>query len=130
MPAGLSLATVATCAALAAAVFGGAYALAHDEPPGPAPTPASPTPIRLEREPIGELHRASPLPALIVPPPRTQPAEVAPVAEAPSPAPAGEVPAPVVAPTPQPAPTPEPTPAPAPKPPPPAKKPLTFDDSG
>jgi len=136
MPERLSFATVATCAVLASAAFGGAYALAHDEPAKPAPTPAAPTAIRLKADPIGELHRVSPLPQLVVLPPRpapTEPAatEPAPVAEAPSPvvpAPAPEAPA--SAPTPAPAPSPEPAPAPAPKPPAPAKEPLTFDDSG
>jgi hypothetical protein len=120
----LSLATVATCAVLAGVGFGGAYALAHDEPPPPSPAPASPAAIRLEGDPIGELHRASPLPALIVPPPRTQPTETVPVTEDQQPVvtiPASEAPAAT--------PTPEPTPTPTPKSPP-AKKPLTFDDSG
>jgi hypothetical protein len=129
MPERLSLATVATCAVLAGAVFGGAYALAHDRPAEPAPAPASPTAIRLEHHPIGELGSVGPLPALIVPPPRPQPSEPEPVVEDSlpvAPAPAPEVPAPT------PAPAPEPAPAPAPKPPAPApaKQPLTFDDSG
>jgi hypothetical protein len=123
MPDRLSLATVAV---LAAAVFGGAYALAHDSPAAPAPSPASPTAIRLEHDPIGELGRVSALPALIVPPPRRKPTEPAPVVADPTPV--------VSAPTPEvssPAPTPTPTPTPAPKPAPaPAKPPLTFDDSG
>jgi len=126
MPDRLSLATVATCAVLAGAVFGGAYALAHDDPAKPEPAPASPTAIRLEHDPIGELGRVSPLPALIVPPPKPTPVEPAPVVETPAPvvsAPAPAVSAPAPAPTPEPAPTPKPTP-------PPAKKPLTFDDSG
>jgi outer membrane biosynthesis protein TonB len=126
MPERLSLATVAACAVLAAAVFGGAYALAHDGPAAPAPAPASPTTIGLKHEPIGELHRVSPLPALIVPPPRPEPTQTVPTQTEP----VVTTPAPVVsapAPTPTPTPTPEPTPAPAPKP---AKKPLTFDDSG
>jgi hypothetical protein len=126
MPERLSFATVATCAVLAGAVFGGAYALAHDGPAAPAPAPASPTAIKLKDDPIGELRRVSPLPALIVPPPRPAPAEPEPVVEDPpavAPAPAPEVPAPA------PAVAPEPAPAPAPKPPAP-RKPLTFDDSG
>jgi hypothetical protein len=127
MPDRLSLATVAACAALAVTVFGGAYALAHDGPAKPAPPPASPTAIRLKQDPVGELHRVSPLPALIVPPPRPEPAQPEPVVPAPVPTAAPEVSAP--APVPVPAPTPEPAPAPAPKPPP-AKQPLTFDDSG
>ncbi|HKG03336.1 MAG TPA: hypothetical protein VKB03_09140 [Conexibacter sp.] len=127
MPDRLSLATVAICAVLAGAVFGGAYALAHGDPAKPAPAPASPTAIRLEHEPIGELGRVSPLPALIVPPPKPAPVEPVPVIEE-TPAPVVSPPAPVVS-APEPTPTPEPTPAPAPTPPP-AKKPLTFDDSG
>jgi hypothetical protein len=133
MPERLSLATVATCAVLAGAVFSGAYALAHDGPAEPAPAPASPTTIRLEHDPIVELRRVSPLPALIVPPPRPEPAEPEPVVEAPAPvvpAPEPEAPAPAPVPAPAPAPAPEPAPAPAPKPPAPAKPPLTFDDSG
>jgi hypothetical protein len=129
MPERLSLATVAACAVLAGAVFGGAYALAHDRPAKPSPAPASPTTIRLKDDPIGELRRVSPLPALIVPPLRPAPAEPAPVTEAPPPVAPAPTPAPEV-PTPAPAPAPEPAPAPAPKPPPPAKEPLTFDDSG
>jgi hypothetical protein len=121
MPEQLSLATVATCAVLAGAVFGGAYALAHDGPAEPA-APASPTTIRLKDDPIGALRRVSPLPALIVPPPRTEPAAPAPVVE--------EPPAIVPAAAPAPAPEPAPAPAPAPKPQAPPKKPLTFDDSG
>ncbi|MFY9578653.1 MAG: hypothetical protein WAQ33_04960, partial [Gaiellaceae bacterium] len=70
----MSLATVATCAALAGAVCSGAYALAHDTPAEPAPAPASPPTIRLEDDPIAELRRVSPLPAPIVPP-RSEPAE-------------------------------------------------------
>jgi hypothetical protein len=120
MPEQLSLATITTYAVLAGAVFGGAYALAHDGPAKPAPAPASPTALRLEGDPIGELRRVSPLPALIVPPPRPEPAEPKPVVEEPPPV--------VVAPAP--APAPEPPPVPAPRPRPPAKKPLTFDDSG
>ncbi|HEV7772363.1 MAG TPA: hypothetical protein VGO48_03610 [Conexibacter sp.] len=126
MPDRLSLATVATCAVLAGAVFGGAYALAHDGPAKPAPAPASPTAIQLKHDPIGELGRVSPLPALIVPPPKPAPVEPVPVVE--TPAPVVSTPAPVVS-APAPAPTPEPAPTPTPTPPP-AKKPLTFDDSG
>lgn len=124
MPERLSLATVAACAVLAAAVFGGAYALAHDGPAKPAPAPSSPTAIRLAHDPVGEISRVSPLPALIVPPPRPEPAEPEPVLEEPLPVdsePEPEVPAPAPAPVPQPAPTPAP-----PKP----KPPVTFDDSG
>lgn len=133
MPERLSLATVATCAVLAGAVFGGAYALAHDGPAEPAPAPVSSTTVRLKHDPIGVLHRASPLPALIVPPPRPAPAEPEPepVIEAPPPvvpASAPEVSAP--APAPAPASAPEPAPAPTPRPSAPAKEPLTFDDSG
>lgn len=132
MPERLSLATVVACAALAAAVFGGAYALAHDKPVEPAPAPAAPTTIRLKDEPIGELSRVSPLPALIVPPPRPEPAE--PAAPAPDaeettpfvPAPEPEVPSYTPPPTPTPAPEPEPEPEPAPA----KEPPLTFDDSG
>jgi outer membrane biosynthesis protein TonB len=121
MPDRLSLATVAACAALAAAVFGGAYALAHDGPAKPAPEPSSPTAIRLVHDPIGELGRVSPLPALIVPPPKPAPVEPTPVVE---------TPAPVVS-APAPTPTPQPTPAPTPTPQPSKPKPLqTFDDSG
>jgi hypothetical protein len=122
MPQRLSRATVATCAVLAVAAFGGAFALAHDGPAKPAPAPASPTALRLRDDPIGELHPVSPLPALIVPRPRRAPAAPAPTVTAPSPV--------VSTPTPTPAPAPAPTPAPAPKPPPPAKPPVTFDDSG
>ena len=128
MPERLSLATVATCAVLAGAVFGGAYALAHDGPAKPAPAPASPTTIRLKDEPIGELHRVRPLPALIVPRPRPKPAQTQI-----QPQPAGTVPAPVAsapAPAPTPAPAPQPAPAPRPRKPAPAKPPVTFDDSG
>ena len=127
MPEHVSLATVATCAVLAGAVFGGAYALAHDGPADRAPAPTSPTAIRLEHDPIGELHRVSPLPALIVPPPKPEPAEPQPVVD--DAAPVVPAPTPEVV-TPAPAPAPAPTPAPAPKPPAPTKKPLTFDDSG
>ncbi|MFL5817695.1 MAG: hypothetical protein ACJ76L_08840 [Conexibacter sp.] len=131
MPDRLSLATVATCAALAAAaVFGGAYALAHDGPAEPAAAPASPTAIRLEHDPIGELGRVSALPALIVPPPKPAPVEPAPAVEVPAPVvstPTPEVSAPAPAPAPEPAPAPTPTPKPTP---PPAKPPVTFDDSG
>jgi hypothetical protein len=122
MPERLSFATVAACTVLAGAVSGGAYALAHDGPAEPAPAPASPTTIRLKDDPIGALHHVSPLPALIVPPPRPVPAEPAPVIES--------SPSVVPAAAPAPAPAPTPAPAPAPKPHPPAKKPLTFDDSG
>lgn len=124
MPERLSLATVAACAVLAGAVFGGTYALAHDDPAKPAPPPAAPTTIQLKDAPIGQLHRVSPLPALIVPPPPPPPTQTVPTVTAP--APVATTPAPVATPAPAPA----PTPAPAPKPPPPAKKPLTFDDSG
>ena len=55
MPERLSLATVAACVGLAGAVFGGAYALAHDGPAEPASAPAPPTAIRLEHDPVGEL---------------------------------------------------------------------------
>lgn len=130
MPERLSLAAAATCAVLAAAVFGGAYALAHGDPARPAAAPASPTAIRLEAEPIGALRRVSPLPALIVPPPRPAPVEPEPFIEDPQ-LPAVPAPAPEVsAPAPTPTPTPAPTPAPAPRPTAPAKPPLTFDDSG
>jgi hypothetical protein len=120
MPERLSLATVATCAVLAGAVFGGAYALAHDGSAEPASALASPTTVRLKDDPVGELRRVSPLPALIVPPPRPEPAEPEPVVED----------APPVVPAAAPAPAPEPAPAPTPRPHAPAKKPLTFDDSG
>jgi hypothetical protein len=120
MPERLSLATVATCAVLAGAVFGGAYALAHGGPAVPPPAPASPTTIRLKDDPIGELHRVSPLPALIVPTPRRQPAQPQPVVLAPQPDTSA----------PAPAPAPAPSPAPAPRRRAPAKQPLTFDDSG
>lgn len=124
MPERISRATVATCVALAGAGFGGAYALAHDGPAAPAPDPAAPTTIRLAHDPIGDLHRASPLPALIVPPPRTQP--TAPVTVPEDTSTVATTPAPEV-----PAATPTPTPAPASRPKPaPARKPLTFDDSG
>ncbi|HEU4722710.1 MAG TPA: hypothetical protein VFS59_15230 [Gemmatimonadaceae bacterium] len=126
MPERLSLATVATCAALAAVVFGGAYALAHEEPAKPAPAPASPTAVRLERDPVGELRKVSPLPALVVPPPRPEPAEPEPVLEE---EPVVSTPVPE-APAPTPAPTPTPTPAPKPEQPAPPKPPVTFDDSG
>jgi outer membrane biosynthesis protein TonB len=129
MPERLSVATVATCAALAAAVFGGAYALAHDGPAESAPAPASPTAIRLEHDPIGELHGVSPLPALIVPPPRPEPTKPEPVVETPTPVVPVQAPE-VSAPAPAPTPAPEPTPAPKPRPTAPAKQPLTFDDSG
>jgi len=130
MPERLSLATVATCAALAGAAFGGAYALAHDGPAEPAPAPGAPTAIRVAQEPIGELRRVSPLPALQVPPPQREPAQPEPVAVEETPEPAVPAPTPVVpaatpAPTPTPTPTPQPTPEPAP-----TKRPLTFDDSG
>ena len=136
MPERLSLATVATVAVLAAAVVGGAYALAHDGPAEPAPAPASPSVIRLEHEPIAELRRVSRLPPLIVPPRPKRVAEPQPILEDQPPAvlvPEPEAPVPAPAPAPAPAPTPAPTPAPAPAPTPapePAKKPLTFDDSG
>ncbi len=123
MPDRLSLATVVTCAVLTSAVFGGAYALAHDGPPAPAP--ASPTTIRLEHDPIGELHRVSPLPALIVPRPRPKPVESQPVVE--QPPPAVTTSAPEVS---APAPAPQPAPTPTPRPPARAKPPQTFDDSG
>jgi len=128
MPERLSLATVATCAALAAAVFGGAYALAHDGPAESASALGPPTTIRLKHDPIGEIGRVDPLPVLIVPPPRPAPAEPEPVVEdlppvVPAPEPAVAVPEPTPAPEPAPAPAPEPAPAPA-------KEPLTFDDSG
>jgi hypothetical protein len=125
MPEHLSLASIATCAVLAGAVFGGAYALAHDEPAAPAPAPASPVAIRLEDDPVGELRRVSPLPALIARPPRPQPVEPEPL----EPEPVVEEPSPVVA-APEPASAPDPAPAPTPRPQEPAKKPLTFDDSG
>jgi hypothetical protein len=125
MPERLSFVAVAMVAVLAAAMFGGAYALAHDPPAEPAPAPASPRTIQVEYEPIGELRRVSPLPALIVPPPRPRPApEPEPVIEDQPPvvpAPEPDVPAAAPAPTPPPAPVPAPEPA---------KKPLTFDDSG
>jgi hypothetical protein len=130
MPERLSLTIVAACALLAAAVFGGAYALAHDGPAAPAPRPDSPTAIRLRHAPIGELHRASALPALIVPPPRPKPTTTTPAAEAQQPVvttPTPQVPAVTPAPVPQATPAPAPTPTPRPAP---AKKPLTFDDSG
>ena len=124
MPERLSLATVATCAALAAAAFGGAYALAHDGPAEPAPAPGPPTAIRVAEEPIGELRRVSPLPALKVPPARREPAQPEPVLVE-EPLPDVPAPAPVV-----PSAAPAPAPVPAPEPPAPAKQPLTFDDSG
>lgn len=134
MPERLSRATVATCAVLAAAVFGGAYALAHDGPAKPAPALASPATIRLADAPIGELHPVRPLPALVVPRPRRKPAQPQPGLTAPTltPAPAASAPAPAptVAPAPAPAPAPRPAPAPKPRRPAPAKPPLTFDDSG
>lgn len=129
MPERLSLATVAACAVFAVAAFGGAYALAHDGSTAPAPALASPTAIRLEHDPIGELHRVSPLPALIVPPPQPEPTATVPLAEDQQPVVTTPAPEAPVA-TPAPAPQPTPTPAPAPKPSPPARKPLTFDDSG
>lgn len=124
MPERLSLATVAICAVLALAGFSGAYALAHDGPkePASASAPASPTTIRLDDDPIGTLRRVSPLPALVVPPPRPEPAEPVPAVEDPA------LVVPAAAPTPAPAFTPPPAPAPQPQAP--AKKPLTFDDSG
>lgn len=130
MPERLSVATVAACAGLACAGFGGAYALAHDAPPQPAPAPAPPTAIRLADHPIGELRRVSALPALVVPPPRpeTTTAEAAePTPTTPAPVVEDQTPvAPAPAPTPQaPAPAPDPQPAPAPQ-----KPPRTFDDSG
>lgn len=128
MPERLSLATVAICAVLALAGFGGAYTLAHDGPtePSSASALASPTTIRLQDDPIGTLRRVSPLPALVVPPPRPEPAEPVPAVEDPA------LVVPAAAPTPAPVFTPPPAPAPAPAPQPqaPAKKPLTFDDSG
>lgn len=128
MPERLSLATVATCAVLAGVVLGGAYAFAHEGPAAPAPPPAPPMTIRLDEAPIGELRRVSPLPALIVPPPRPEPAEPEPVVEdVPPVVPAPEPVVPAPTPTPAPAPAPAPTPAPEPAP---AKEPLTFDDSG
>jgi hypothetical protein len=127
MPDRLSLATVAICAVLAGAVFGGAYALAHDGPAKTAPAPASPTTIRLGHDPVGELRRVSPLPALIVPPPRPEPVEpVEPLPVVEDQAPVVPVPEPQVS-APAPAPAPEPAPAPKPEP---AKPPQTFDDSG
>ena len=122
MPERVSFATVATCAALAVAAFGGAYAFAHDGPAEPAPAPVSPTTIRLKDDPVGELRRVSPLPALIVPPRRPKPAEPKPVVENPPPVVPARAPAP--------APEPAPAPTPAPRPQAPTKKPLTFDDSG
>lgn len=133
MPDRLSLATVATCAVLAGAAFGGAYALAHGGPAAPAPAPASPTAIRLAHDPIGELHRVSPLPALIVPRPRPRPVQPEPVAvttpapQAPAQAAVPQESAPGTARQPAPAPTPRPRPRPRPAP---AKQPQTFDDSG
>jgi hypothetical protein len=126
MPEQLSLATIATCAVLAGAVCSGAYALAHDGPAEPAPAPASPTTIRLEDDPVGELRRVSPLPAPIVPAPLPEPAEPEPVVEDSPPVMPAEAPAP----EPELAPVPEPAPAPAPRPRAPRKKPITFDDSG
>jgi hypothetical protein len=125
MPDRLSLATVATYVVLAGAVFGGAYALAHDGPAAPAPAPASPTAIRVAPDPIGELHRVSSLPALIVPRPRPRPVQPEPVAvTVPAPQVSAQAAVPQVsAPQPAPAPTPRPRPAPA-------KQPQTFDDSG
>jgi hypothetical protein len=123
MPEQLRLATVATCAVLAGAVFGGAYALAHGGPARPAPAPAPPTTIRLEHDPIGELRPVSSLPALVVPRPRPKPAVPQPVVQSSPPV----VPA-VVAPAPAPRRAPTPTPRPRSRPP--AKKPQTFDDSG
>lgn len=134
MPERLSLATVAACAVLASAVFGGAYALAHGGPAKPAPVAASPTAIRLARQPIGELHGVRPLPRLIVPRPRPKPAQPQPqpVVTVPTPAVSAPAPAQTPAPVATPAPAPRPAPAPAPKPrkPAPAKPPVTFDDSG
>ena len=128
MPERLSLTTVALCAVLGGAAFGGAYALARDEPAPPAPALASPTTIQLEDEPIGELRRVSPLPALIVPPPRPEPTQTTPVVEETPPVvPTATPEVPV---TPAPTSEPTPTPTPTPKPPAPAQKPLTFDDSG
>lgn len=128
MPERLSLATVAACAAIAGAVFGGAYALAHDGPAESPAVPAQPATIELKHASLGELRRVSPLPRLIVPPPPPAPAEPEPLDEVPEPiVPVSEpevpAPAPVAPPASTPAP-PKPDPAPAPKP------PLTFDDSG
>jgi hypothetical protein len=127
MPGRLSGAAVATCAVLAAVVFGGAYALAHGGPAKTAPALASPAAIRLADDPIGELHAVSALPALIVPRPRTKPVQSQPVVTGPvTPAPVVSAPAPAVTP----APAPPSAPAPRSRRPAPAKPPVTFDDSG
>ena len=128
MPERLSRATLAACAVLAAAAFGGAYALAHDGPAKSAPAPASPRAIQLADEPVGTLRHVSPLPALIVPRPKpaqrpSQPVVTVPVQALPTPATAP-------ASTPAPAASPQSAPAPKPRRPAPAKPPVTFDDSG
>jgi len=128
MPERLSRATVAACAVLAAAVFGGAYALAHDGPARPAPPLASPTAVRLRDEPIGELRRVSPLPALRVQRPRPKPVQPSPAVTVTTPV--ASTPAPTSAPSSAPAPVARPAPAPKAKRPAAAKPPVTFDDSG
>jgi outer membrane biosynthesis protein TonB len=135
MPERLSRASAATCAALACAAFGGAYALAHGGPAKPAPAPGSPTTIRLADDPVGALDHVRPLPALIVSRRHHASAPAAqPVATVPSETTTTPAPAPQPTPTPTPTPTPAPTPTPTPKPKPPTTKPtkppVTFDDSG
>lgn len=125
MPDGLSAAVVATTVALAAAAFGGAYALAHSDPADTPAVPRPPASIELADGPPAEQDRARALPRLAPAPAPRAPAvepEVESEAETVDPV----LPAAPVAPAPAPTPTPAPTPAPQPDPAP----PTNFDDSG
>jgi hypothetical protein len=127
MPERLTATVAVTAVALAAAVFGGAYALAHDEPAAAPEQPRPPASIELAEDPVGKLSRARPLPGLAAPPapkapavepdPELEPEAIEPVVPI---VPIAPAPAPAPAPTPAPTPAPEPEPAP----------PSNFDDSG
>lgn len=108
--------------ALAAAAFGGAYALGHGEPAAAAPDPRPPAEVTLANDQLPSIAEAGPLPALA--PPRPAPRSLEPELEPGEEALDPVVPVTPVAPAPAPAPTPAPAPEPEPEP------PINFDDSG
>jgi hypothetical protein len=122
MPDRLTATVAATTMALAAAAFGGAYALTHGEPAAAPAEARPPVAITLAEDPLGKLSRARPLPGLAAPPAPPEPVvDEEPDADRVEPV-APITPTPVPAPIPAPIPTPAPEPEPAP--------PSNFDDSG
>jgi hypothetical protein len=122
MPNRLTGAVVLASGALAAAAFGGAYALAHGEPAAPPSEPRPPSVLTLADDPLGELRPAAALPGLRPPPPPPAPVDPDELEQDEELEP--EAPAIPAAPV---APTPAPTPPPAP---PASPPPVNFDDSG